>query len=254
MIPSISMRLGQVEASDESDTYLDAGPLFLEVAGLLSPLDETMTSALKWLTEGPNADTEFPDWSDFSQPSCLGSEMSSGEPCYSWNIRLRFLRNERLPFLKGFYSLAARPVSRKSLTGVETPGGIQDLPITIAVIDNHLRNMPVLENQTGRELDLLRNSPSKSLAPVKQIRARDSQTFFVPVSFHIRTVSDKQTEAEIHPFQRSAVDWVRLHLHHPQGKLLKRVTINGSQVTPNAPDKIELCDLGQEVVKVEAGF
>ena len=253
MIPSVPMRLGQMDASGESDTYLDTGPMFLGVAGMLNARDETMTWALKWLTEGPNANTEFPDWSDFSQPSCLRYEMSSGEPCYSWNIYLRYLRNERLHFLEGFYSLAAGAVSRKFLTGVETRDGIQDLPITNAVIDNHLRNMLIFENEAGFGIDLLRNSPSKWLEPGKEIHVKDAETRFGPMSVHIRAKTNNQVEAEIHPPQREAVEWIRLHLYHPLGKPLTRAVVNSSPVTPVEPNVIELRQLRQRMI-IEASF
>lgn len=253
MIPSVPMRLGQMAASGESDTYLDTGPMFLGVAGLMDARNETMTWALKWLTEGPNANTEFPDWSNFSQPSCLRYEMSSGEPCYSWNIYLRYLRNERLHFLEGFYSLAAGAVSRKFLTGVETRDGIQDLPITNAVIDNHLRNMLVFENEAGVGIDLLRNSPSKWLEPGKEIRVKDAQTRFGPISLHIRARTNGQVEAEIYPPQREAAEWIRLHLYHPLGKPLKHAVVNSTPVTPVSPNVIEIRQLRQRII-VEASF
>jgi len=253
MVPSIPMRLGQMDASGESDTYLDTGPMFLGVAGLLNANDEVMTWALKWLTEGPNANTEFPDWSDFSQPSCLRYEMSSGEPCYSWNIYLRYLRNERLQFLEGFYSLVAGAVSRKFLGGVETRDGIQDLPITNAVIDNHLRNMLVFENESGRGIDLLRNSPSAWLEPGKEIRVKDAQTHFGPLSLHVKTGTNNRVVAEIDPPRREAVDWIRLHLYHPQGRTLRRAVINSSPITPVPGNVIEVRNPRQKIT-VEAGF
>ena len=253
MLPSIPMRLGQMDASGESDTYLDTGPMFLGVGGLLNPNDEVMTWALKWLTEGPNANTEFPDWSDFSQPSCLRYEMSSGEPCYSWNIYLRYLRNERLQFLEGFYSMVAGAVSRKFLGGVETRDGIQGLPITNAVIDNHLRNMLVFENESGRGIDLLRNSPSAWLEPGKEIRVKDAQTHFGPLSLYVKTGPNNQLVAEVDPPRREAVDWIRLHLYHPQGRPLRRAVINSSSITPASANVIEMRNPRQKIA-VEASF
>ena len=253
MIPSIPMSLGQMDASGESDTYLDTGPMFLGVAGLLNPDDEVMTWALKWLTEGPNANSEFPDWTDFSQPSCLRYEMSSGEPCYSWNIYLRYLRNERLRFLEGFYSLVAGAVSRNFLGGVETRDGIQGLPITNAIIDNHLRNMLVFENESGRGIDLLRNSPSAWLEPGKEIRVKDAQTHFGPLSLHVETGTNNQVTAAIDPPRREAVDWIRLHLYSPQGKPLRRAVVNSSAITPTSANVIEIQNPEQKII-VEASF
>ncbi|HCJ35107.1 MAG TPA: hypothetical protein DHV65_12535 [Ktedonobacter sp.] len=144
-IPFIPYELSQTSADHLHPFYLDTGPMFLGVAGLVDPRDETMTWAMKWLTEGPDSTRANPDWTDFSDRPSLRYEMSSVEPCYSWNIYLRFLRNERLKFLEGFYSLAAGAVSRRFLGGVETRDGIQAMPAMNAVINNHLKNILLFE-------------------------------------------------------------------------------------------------------------
>ncbi len=176
LVPFIPWSFEQTDPTRLHIFYIDCGPMFLGVAGLLNANDPIMTLAMKWLNEGPNAGSADPDWTEFANTPTLRYEMSSVEPCYSWNVYLRFLRNERDKFLEGFYSLAAGSVSRKFMGGDEHRDGIQDLPTMNSVIDNHLRNMLVFENEGGKGVDILRNSPSAWLHAGKDIRVGDALT------------------------------------------------------------------------------
>ncbi len=205
--------------------YVDCGPMFLGVAGLLNADDLIMTLAMKWLNEGPYAGSADPDWTEFSNTPTLRYEMSSVEPCYSWNVYLRFLRNERNKFLEGFYSLAAGSVSRKFMGGDEHRDGIQDLPAMNSVIDNHLRNMLVFENEGGKGLDLLRNSPSAWLEDGKNIRVRGALTKFGIVSYEVHS-TDKDVEATIE-CPPNGPQWLHVYLNPPQGKSFETARVNG---------------------------
>jgi hypothetical protein len=197
-----------------------------------------MTWALKWLTEGPDS-AGNPDWDDWSRPASLRYEMSSLEPCYSWNIYLRFLRGEREKFLEGLYSLAAGSVTRKFLGGVEHRNGIQALPVTNAVFDNHLRNLLVFEDESGQGIDLLRNSPVAWLRPQKQIRVERAETYLGPISYKVVSFGDR-IEAEIETPSRMPPQRIRLWLNHPEGRALRAVTINGRVGAPASGNLVEV--------------
>jgi hypothetical protein len=237
-IPFIPFRLGQISPESPQYFYLDAGPLMIGVAGLIEPQDITMTWALQWLTEGPDS-TGNPDWDDWSRPASLRYEMSSLEPCYSWNIYLRFLRGERERFLEGVYSLAAGSVTRKFLGGVEHRNGIQAVPTTNAVLDSHLRNMLVFEDQSGQGIDLLRNSPIAWLGPEKRIRVQRAETYFGPLSYTVLSTGAR-IEADIETPSRMPMEWIRLWLNQPEGKALRSVTIDGKPVAPAASNLVEI--------------
>jgi len=190
------------------------------------------------LTDGPESHTN-PDWYDWSVPASLRFEISGLEPCYSWNIYLRFLRGEREKFLEGFYSLAAGSVTRKFLGGVEHRNGIQAVPVTNAVFDNHLRNMLVFEDESGQGIDLLRNSPVAWLRPQKQIRVERAETYFGPMSYKVVSFGTR-IEAEIESPSRTPPQWMRLWLNHPEGKTLSAVTVNGVTVAPAASNLVEI--------------
>lgn len=238
LIPFIPTRLDQISNDTRDWAYLDTGPLLVGVSGLVDAKDETMTWALRWLTDGPDSHTN-PDWHDWSIPPFLRFEMSSLEPCYSWNIYLRFLRGEREKFLEGFYSLAAGSVTRRFLSGVEHRNGIQALPVTNAVFDSHLRNMLLFEDESGQGIDLLRNSPAGWLRTGKQVRVERAQTYFGSMSYKVVSFGER-IEAEIEPPSRTPPQWIRLWLTHPEGKSLSTVTVNGVAVAPAATNLVEM--------------
>ena len=239
LIPFIPFRSDRPNDENPALFYLDIGPMVLGDFGLVDPADETMTWAMRWLTDGPYSQDGNPDWYDWSHRQFLRYEMSNLEPAYSWNIYLRFLRDERGKFLEGFYSLAAGSVTRKFLGGVEHRNGIQATPSTNAVIDNHLRNMLIFEDRGGEGLDLLRNSPAAWLAPQKQIRVERAETYFGPVSYKVASFGTR-IEAEIAVPSRPQPKWIRLWLNHPEGKALRSVTVNGVAVAPAARNLVEI--------------
>jgi len=228
-VPFVPYELSQRDTASLHPFYLDTGPMFLGVAGLVEPGDESMTWAIKWLTEGPDSRNHNPDWSDYSERPSLPFEMSSCEPCYSWNIPLRFLRNERQKYLEGFYSLCAGSVSRKFRGGSETRDGVQWLPVMNAVINNHLRNMLVFEDEQARGLHLLRNSPGAWLAPGKKVRVERAETYFGPISYTVETL-EQRIMADIESPEREPVEWIRLHLNLPGERKVLRATVNGSPI------------------------
>jgi hypothetical protein len=237
-IPFVPYELNQKTPTGHA-FYLDTGPMFLGVAGLLPPQDDTMTWAMKWLTEGPDAGKYNPDWSDLGDTPSLVFEMSSCEPAYSWNLPLRFLRNESDRFLEGFYSLCAGAVSRRFLEGCETRDGIIGLPVTNAVIGNHLRNMLVFDDEKSGSLELLRNAPRRWLLPGKAIRVRGAETYFGLLSYRVDTTQDG-TRVEIDCPERQPVNTLRLHLRLPDQRTVRSVTVNGKRLKPGRDGVVEV--------------
>jgi hypothetical protein len=76
---------GDAKEETRHSFYLDGGPLALVFAGLLDAADEMMQSTLLWFREGPPTKVYRYDSNSF-QVSSLVHEMSSNEPCYSWNL------------------------------------------------------------------------------------------------------------------------------------------------------------------------
>lgn len=252
-IPFIPLELNQMSDENLTYFYVDSGPMALGAFGLIDPNDETMTWAMRWLTEGPDSKTGNPDWFSWNHRPSLRFEMSSLEPCYSWNIYLRFFRNERQKFLEGFYSMAAGSVSRKFLGGVEHRNGIQAVPATNAVLDNHLRNMLLIENFEQKGLELLRNSPGVWLRPGQEVRVQQAPTYFGSISYMLRAVSADQVTVQIDGPNRESLAWLRLHLCHPDRKPLRAVRVNNVSVRPLNSEVVEIKNPSR-TLKVEADF
>jgi hypothetical protein len=155
--------------------------------------------------------------------------MSSEEPCYSWNIPLRFLRNEKDRFLEGFYSLCAGFVSRRFLGGVEHRDGIQGVPVGNAVINHALRMMLLFEKEDEMGLEILRNAPDRWFEPGKVIEVENAPSYFGPLSY--RVSSDAAgIQYTVDPPARQALSWLDIYLNLPSGASIRSVEIDGREV------------------------
>ncbi len=210
--------------------YLDTGPLFLVFAGLMDANDPLMTSATSWFREGPPRDMYIFD-GDFAQVACLEREMSSCEPCYSWNVFHSHWLGDRRRFLEGMYSLFAGGLSRKTFTAVETRGG--QAGITPALLPLYMARLAVVDDQTAPGgLHLLR------LVPRAWVRA-DSETIFerIPTEFGpvtLRFRLDERThtlDIRFEPSYRHVPESVTLHT--PPFEEIDSVVLNGRTMDPS---------------------
>ena len=172
--------------------YLDAGPLFLVFSGLLDADDEAMEAIRLWFREGPPREFYRHDSSCWQLPS-LHHEMSSCEPCYSWNVFHSWQLGDREKFLEGMYSLFAGAASRKTWISCETRGGITgnifSAPLAIfmarlAVIDDEWR-----EN----ELHLLRFIPLAWMGNGQEAVFENPPTLYGPVTLRSRRSTNGKT-------------------------------------------------------------
>lgn len=205
--------------------YLDTGPLFLVYAGLVDANDELMRSALDYFRAGPSART-YDLKGNWTQPPSLRHELSSCEPCYSWNVFHAYQTGDRARYLEGMYSLFAGALSRHTSIGCEHRGGIGGtlfsscLPLELArlaVIDDELN--PV-------ELHLLRLVPQAWLTPDRPTRFEDMRTCFGSISlrFQLRQHGRRlavSLQTRFHDAPK------RILLHVPPLPELREVTVNG---------------------------
>lgn len=204
--------------------YLDTGPLFMVYAGLMEADDELMRSALLYFREGPNA-RKYDLAGPWHQPISLRHELSSCEPCYSWNVYHSWQLADRARFLEGMYSLLTGSVSRQTSIGCEHRGGISgtlfSLPLTLetarlAVIDDQLEH---------DKLHLLRLVPQAWLTKRGTTFER-IPTEFGPVTLQFQLADDgRRLEVSFKPQFRNAPAGVLLHV--PPLAKLAVVTING---------------------------
>lgn len=205
--------------------YLDTGPLFLVFAGLLDADDPLMADARAWFREGPQTKFYRRDANCWQAP-VLDHEMSSCEPCYSWNVFHTWQLGDRPRFLEGMYSLFAGALSRQTWTSCETRGGITGT-VFASPLAIFLARLAVVDDQLHEgELHLLRLAPLAWLKPGDRCRFDKLPTEYGPVTLCTRVTKDGKTLHVIwRPAFRAQPKKVVLHLPPLPG--LETVLVNG---------------------------
>jgi hypothetical protein len=205
--------------------YLDTGPLFLVYSGLMEADDPLMQSALRYFRDGPNTKT-YDLKGNWDQAISLRHEISSCEPCYSWNVFHSHQTGDRVHYLEGMYSLFAGAMSRHTSIGCEHRGGIGGtlfsccLPIALArlaVIDDQLK---------PNELHLLRLVPLAWLSADKPTQFERTPTEFGPVNlrFQLRKAGRQLAvsfDARFHNPPKEVL------LHIPPLDTIQELVVNG---------------------------
>ena len=219
---------GGEEAETQHAFYLDTGPLFLVFAGLLEARDPMMQDTRAYFRAGPQHQAYRHDTNCWQLP-VLEHEMSSCEPCYSWNVFHSWQLGDRERFLEGMYSLFAGAISRQTRISCETRGGITG-NVFAAPLAIYMARLSVIDEQlTPGQLHLLRLMPLAWLVPGKAASFRQIPTEHGPVSLETRLASDGKTlEVTYKPALRSPLSKVWLHVPPVQG--LKLVKVNGKKV------------------------
>jgi len=219
--------VGEQENQLRHAFHLDTGPLFLVFSGLMDADDDLMRSTLLWFREGPQTKFYRHD-ADFAQVPCLHHEMSSCEPCYSWNVFHPWQSGDRLRFLEGMYSLFAGAYSRQTYSMCETRHGITG--VCPCALPAYLARLAVADDQIKEgELHLLR------LAPLAWLRTDAAATFenmpteFGPASLSVKLSPDGK-ELRVTFADRFRIAPKRIMLHAPPVKGLKRITLNGKSL------------------------
>jgi hypothetical protein len=203
--------------------YLDTGPLFLVFAGLLDADDPMSVETLAWFRSGPPTKLYRLDGNCFQTPS-LRHEISSCEPCYSWNVFHAWQLGDRRHFLEGMYSLLAGAVSRKTFTVCETRGGVTGL--TPALTSVYLARLAVIDEQiVPGELHLLRLMPRAWITSHRAARFLGIPTEFGPLDLEVRlNEGTDELRVQFRPHYR--LEPKRVVLHVPPVAGLKTIRIN----------------------------
>ena len=247
-IPPASM----ADSGAESHAFhLDTGPLFLVFAGLMEAEDPEMREALAFFREGPNQRT-FDPQGHFMQPAVLTHELSSCEPCYSWNIYHSLNEGHQDRFLEGFYSVLVGGLSTKTYVGCETRGGVKGLSCPFALaFDLGLRS--VIDDQLEPDtLRLLRLVPPAWIAPGKSMTFEAVATEFGPVNLHVAREESTVLDVSFEGAGRIAPK--RVCLHVPRLDALKTLRLNGRQVPGKPGRRMELLPVGDGKWALKRGF
>lgn len=205
--------------------FLDTGPLVLVYAGLLDADDPLIQDSLAYYREGPNTKLYDPRGNMHQRP-ILTQEISSCEPCYSFNILCSWQSGDRDHFIEGIYALLSGALSQQTFSGCEHRHGIWSLPapgalmfyaMKLAVIDDQLRD---------DELHLLRLVPLAWITSDHLTRFEKIATPFGPVDLKFQLSADGKTlDVAFAGHWRHKPQ--RLVLHAPPVPGLEQITVNG---------------------------
>jgi hypothetical protein len=216
--------------------YLDTGPLFLVYAGLLDATDPLMRSTLKFFREGPNHLVFDPD-GHYEQPAVLVHEISSCEPCASFNLFHSHQLADRSHFLEGMYSMLTGAHSRKTYIACESRGGITGL---VSHIDIYSARLSVVDDviEPG-ELHLLRLVPKAWIRPGCPTRFDNVPTVYGPVT--VRFEPDDGIRAlKVEVDTRFHHPPARIVIHVPPVPGLSQAVINGHEYEVRPGEMITL--------------
>lgn len=216
--------------------YLDTGPLVLVWAGLMDADDPIMKDVADFFRYGPNQRYYTPVYNCIWRPS-LQHEMSTCEPCYSWNIFHSWQLGDRRLFLEGMYSLFVGALSQNTYISCEHRHGIQG-NLFVAPMAAYLARLAVIDDQIAPdELHLMRLCPQAWISSAEESVFRNMPTEYGPVDLTFRLSEDgRKLDVNFMPRWRGKAPEVVLHPVPLPG--LKEITVNGK--TYNADKEIVL--------------
>jgi hypothetical protein len=214
--------------------YLDTGPLFLVYSGLMDADDELMQSAAHYFREGPNTKT-YNIKGNWDQPICLRHEISSCEPCYSWNVIHSYQAGDRMRYLEGMYSLFAGAMSRHTSIGCEHRGGIGGTLFSCCLAIDLARLAVIDDELKPDELHLLRFVPLAWLTPDRPTTFERMPTEFGPVTlrFQLRK-QGKQLKVSFDSKFRTPPKSILLHV--PPLESIQEVLFDGHSMKAGPGD------------------
>ncbi len=205
--------------------YLDTGPMALVWAGLLDADDPLMKDTVAFFREGPNERLSGMIPHALWRPY-LVHEMSTCEPCYSWNIIHSWQLNDRRRFLEGMYSLYMGALSQNTYISCEHRHGIQgNLFATPLAV--YLSRLSVIDDQLDADvLHIMRICPFAWMTSNQETVFSNMPTEYGPVDLRFGLAEDgKRLNISFEGRWRAKPGKVVVHI--PPLPTLKKVVING---------------------------
>jgi hypothetical protein len=204
--------------------YLDTGPMVLVWSGLMDARDPIMQDMLYFFRNGPNKKMWRPLFYALDPP-WLHHEISTCEPCYSWNVFYSWELDDREHFLEGMYSLYAGALSHNTYISCEHRDGIQG-NLFATPLAFYLTRLAVIDDQIrDNELHLMRICPLAWITSTEETVFDNMPTEFGPVSLEFRKSKDGKTlDVKFKSDWRYKPDKVVLHIPPVPG--LKTIKVN----------------------------
>ncbi|RIK87892.1 MAG: hypothetical protein DCC67_01325 [Planctomycetota bacterium] len=207
--------------------FLDAGPMVLVYAGLFTADDPLMKDSVAYYREGPDVKLYDPRGNMHQRP-ILTHEISTCEPCYSFNILCSWQLGDRQHFLEGVYALLSGALSQQTFSGCEHRHGIWSLPAPGALMFYAMKLSVIDDVLHPDELHLLRLVPKAWVVSDYRTRLENIATQFGPVDLAFQLRDDGKTlDVSFHGDWRHAPQ--RIVLHVPPELAVSKVVVNGQE-------------------------
>jgi len=231
-LPPTTLSAGEQPYHPFSDAfYLDTGPLILVWAGLMDADDPIMKDVADFFRSGPNKEYYTPIYNCIWRPS-LQHEMSTCEPCYSWNIFHSWQLGDRQRFLEGMYSLFVGALSQNTYISCEHRHGIQG-NLFVGPMASFLAKLAVVDDQIEEgELHLLRLCPQAWISKREKSIIKNIPTEYGPIDLIFNKSPDGETlevTFEGHWHEKAP----KVILHPVPDKEIKQMVVNGKVYHPD---------------------
>ncbi len=205
--------------------YLDTGPMVLVWAGLMDADDPIMEDCADFFREGPNTALWEPMYHAIDR-ACLFHEMSSCEPCYSWNVFHSWQKADRYRYLEGMYSILVGAVSQNTYISCEHRHGVQGNLFAFPVAFQLARLSVVDDEIEPGRLHLLRLCPLAWITRDDPVTISSLPTEYGPVDLGFSLSDDGRTlnvtfSGKWHHAPSGII------LHTPPVEGLEYISING---------------------------
>jgi hypothetical protein len=204
---------------------LDTGPLCLPWSGLMEANDPLMVSFADFFRYGPNNKLRGPQTGAISR-AVLRHEISSCEPCYSWNIVNSWKTGDRQKFLEGMYSLFCGAISPQTFINCEHRNAMYGNVFVAPLMTWCLRQSVIDDQLAAGELHLLRMVPLAWVSDQQDTIFENMPTEYGPVSLKFKMSADRK-KIDVSFSARWRVHPQKIVLHVPPLESLKTIRING---------------------------
>lgn len=216
---------------------LDTGPMILVWAEVFPADDELMRSAVEFFRVGPNQQL-FGVQSNSVSRAVLQHEISTCEPCYSWNIQHSWQLGDREKFLEGMYSMAIGGCSPQTFISSEHRHGIYSMMVTAAHATWCFRQSVVDDQLVEGELHLLRLMPTAWLESGFETVFENMPTVFGPITIKLTMPDERTLQVEQSAKWRDLPKRVVLHIPPVAG--IEQLTINGATHQVAGQEKVSI--------------
>ncbi len=215
---------------------LDTGPLSLPWAGLFEASDPRMVAFGDYFRVGPPAKLWGPRSSSIAR-AILMHEISSCEPCYSWNIVNSWKTGDREKFLEGMYALFTGAISPQTFINCEHRNNMYGT-VFVAPLMTWCMRQAVLDDQLEPgKLNLLRMCPLAWISTTEDTVFENMPTEFGPVDLRWRLSEDRKT-LNVSFAGRWRKEPGEILLHTPPVPGLSAIVVNGTSHPAGKPVRL----------------